>query len=133
MARLLDKTKNFSTCQQALKNRENLPTQNPLSYIALTNYYKFVTIGREDREGGSDRIYLNRRFDQNFFIEEVKIFAPDIVIFQSKDFNEYKYETVRRDLRKTVGAIYVGPHPAYRKKGGRVPEYFVNQILEGKL
>ena len=127
------KTKHVSTCQQALKNRGNLPTQNPLSHIALTNHYKFVTDAREDREGGSDRIYLDRRFDLNFFIGEVEIFTPDIVIFQSEDFNAYKYEMVRRDVRKAAGAVYVGPHPAYRKKGGRVPERFVKRILEGKL
>ena len=127
------KTKNASTCQQALKNRGNLPTHNPLSYIALTNYYKFVKDAREGRAGGSDRIYLDRRFDQNFFIEEVEIFTPDIVIFQSEDFNAYKYEMVWRDVRKAVGAVYVGPHPSYRKKGGRVPENLVKRILDGKL
>ena len=81
-----NRTKNSSSCQTALKNPGNLPTQNPLSYIALTNHYKFVTAGRKKRRDPRDREYLNRRFDQNFFIEEVRAFDPDIVIFQSIRF-----------------------------------------------
>ena len=122
-----NKTKNFPTCQQALKNGKNLPKSNPLSYIALTNYYKFVTENRGNRAGGQNRKYLDKDFDQEFFVEEVEIFKPDIVIFQSVEFRHKKLVLDR--LLNTRRAVYIGPHPSYRKKGGRVPEYFVNQIL----
>ena len=124
-----DKTKNLSSCQTALKNRENLPTKNPLSYIALTNHYKFVTTGRKKRRDPRDRKYLCVEFDQNFFIEEVKIFSPDIVIFQSKEFNDPTYKPVLSDLQKNVGAIYVGLHPAFAEPGvKKEPEYYINRI-----
>ena len=61
-----DKTKNISSCQTALKNRGNLPTQNPLSYIALTNHYKFVTTGRKKRRDPRDRKHLCVEFDSEF-------------------------------------------------------------------
>ena len=121
--------KGTSTCQQALKVPESLPTPNPLSYIALTNHYKFVTGVRGGREGGGDRVYLDKNFDQKFFIEEVEFFKPDIVIFQSKAFiNESKYRTVLRDLLGTERSIYVGPHPSYWVGENRRAKYFVKQI-----
>ena len=123
-----NKTKNISTCQQALKNGKNLPASNPLSYIALTNYYKFVRKNRKNRAGGQNRNYLDRDFDQKKIVEEVEIFEPDIVVFQSAEFKNKKLVLDR--LLNTRRAVYVGPHTSYRKKGGREPEYFVNQILE---
>ena len=127
-----DKTKNLSSCQTALKNPGNLPTQNPLSYIALTNHYKFVTIGRKGRSGSKDRKYLCEEFDQNFFIEEVKLFDPDIVIFQSLDFFNCEYGGVLGDLSKGEWDIYVGPHPTYAEKGvKKEPESYINRIRDG--
>ena len=121
------KTKNISTCQQALKNGKDLPTSNPLSYIALMNYYKFVTENRRNKGGGTNRKYLDKGFDQEFFVKEIKVFEPDIVVFQGAEF---KNKMSVLDRLKTGKSVYVGLHPSNRKKGGREPEYFVNQILE---
>ena len=127
-----NRTKDLSSCQTALKNRGNLPTQNPLSYIALTNHYKFVTAGRKKRRDPRDREYLNRRFDQNFFIEEVKVFEPDIIIFQSIDFFKYRYRRVLDDLSEERWRIYVGPHPVLAEQGGsKDPGSYINRILDG--
>ena len=127
-----DRTKNLSSCQTALKNRGNLPTQNPLSYIALTNHYKFVTIGRKGRSGSKDRKYLCEEFDQNFFIEEVRVFDPDIIVFQSTDF--FEYVRVLGELSEGKWMVYVGPHPTRAEKGVRKqPECYINRVLEGKL
>jgi len=82
-----DKLKDKPSCQKALiNNQEELPLSNPLSYIALTNYYKFVSVGRENKAGGADRLHQAQESELNFFIKEVKIFNSDIIIFQSKCF-----------------------------------------------
>lgn len=116
-----NKLKNISTCQKALKYQDKLPPTNPLSYIALTNYYKFVTKNRKNRRGGLNRKHLDEEFELNFFIEEVKIFDPDIIIFQSTSFNHkdnllFKLLELKRD-------VCIGPHPAYW--GKKEPEYFI--------
>lgn len=121
-----NKLKNTISCQKALQNQEELPTLNPLSYIALTNYYKFVSINRKNRAGGENRIHLDQKIELNFFIEEVKIFNPDIVVFQSNSF-KYKKSLLKKliDMGKSV---YVGPHPAYR--GKREPDHFLKQVVK---
>ena len=120
-----NKLKNISSCQKALQNKQFLPFFNPLSYIALTNYYKFVSINRKNRTGGENRTHLDEKIELDFFIEEVKIFNPDIIVFQSKSFR-YKSTLLKRllDMKKS---IYIGTHPAYREK--REPDYFVRQII----
>ena len=122
--------KNTSTCEKILKSGREFAVKNPLSYIALTNYYKFVTIGRTKRTGGDDRKHLLGHFDREFFVEEVEVFNPDIVVFQGAEFED---DPVPRRLVKTGRSVYTGPHPSNRKKGGRIPEYFVKRILKGKL
>ncbi len=122
--------KNTSTCEKILKSGRELAMKNPLSYITLTNYYKFVTTGRTKRAGDEDRKHLLGHFDREFFVEEVEIFNPDIVVFQGAEFKD---NLAPRRLVKTGRSVYTGPHPSNREKGGRVPEYFVNRIREGKL
>ena len=121
-----NKLKNIFSCQKALQNQEKLPASNPLSYIALTNYYKFVSIDRKNRTGGENRIYQDKNSELNFFIEEVKIFNPDIIVFQSNSF-KYKKRLLKKSLY-TGKSIYIGPHPAYR--GKREPDYFVKKMIK---
>lgn len=121
-----NKLKNIFSCQKALQKQEHLPSSNPLSYIALTNYYKFVSTNRTNRTGGENRTHIDQKIELNFFIEEVKIFNPDIIIFQSNSF-KYKKSLLKKllDMGKF---IYIGPHPTYR--GKREPDYFVKQIIK---
>lgn len=121
-----NKLKNKDSAQKALKNQNELPGKNPLSYIALTNYYKFVSVNRKNRTGGENRVHIDKNLELNFLLEEIKILNPDIIIFQSLSFlNKRKLLNVIKEMRKTV---YVGPHPSYR--GKREPEHFVKQIKE---
>ena len=117
--------KSIPTCQKALKNQDKLPINNPLSYVSLTNYYKFVSVKRKNKTGGENRIHLEKEFEDSFFIDEIKIFNPDIIIFQSKDF--FGKKRLLNELKKMGKQIYIGPHPSYRKK--RQPEYFIKQIV----
>lgn len=119
-----EEIKRYNTCQQALKNLSIEPLNSPLSFIALTNYYKFVNKGREARSGNANRKYINEKAEKELFLDEVKIFNPDIIIFQGLDFSGYT------DILKKINEfgidIYIAPHPAFRKKSGRKPETYLS-------
>ena len=121
------------TCQAVLKQHHDLlPSENPLSYCALTNYYKFVTKRRKKRTGSEDQRHLDRDTEIRLFVEELEAFAPDIVIFQSQDF--VQKPKVRRDvidLRRKGMRFFVGPHPSARERnfpGISKPEGYVGYI-----
>ncbi len=112
------------TCQQILKNKKDcLPEENPLSHISLTNFYKFVDVGRNYKSGGKNRKHYKKDIEQEFFIKEVNIFNPDIIIFQSLEFN--RKEEILSFVSTNKRTVYVGPHPSYR--GKKRPAYFVEQ------
>ena len=114
----------FPTFQKALKKQLHKNGENPLSYIALSNFYKFVQFDREKRAGDLDRKYIDAEFEENFFISEVKTLNPDIIIFQGKP-----KQVILEKLKNLNKEIYVGPHPTYREKGGRNAEVFCKKIL----
>lgn len=119
-----DKLKNELSCQKALQKINLLPKLNPLSYVALTNYYKFVSLKRKNRAGGENRNHIDKKIELDFFIKEVKLLDPDVIVFQSNLFNNKK--NLLKELFKIQNNIYIGVHPAYR--GKREPEYFIKQI-----
>lgn len=92
-------------------NHENL---NVLSYIALTNYYKFVTVDRENRSGDKDRVHvLEPAIEEKLFLDEVDILTPEHIIFQGLEFYKPKYQHVIETL-KSKASVFVGCHPAVR-------------------
>lgn len=96
------------TCQGVLKKHYDLlPLENPLSYCALTNYYKFVTKGRKKRKGSEDQVHLNREVERRLLDAELKAFGPDIVIFQGAGFKQKISNLEKRGTR-----FFVGPHPS---------------------
>ena len=101
------------------------PTISPLSFIALTNYFKFVDKGREGkRSGNKNRKYINEKVEKELFLNEVKIFNPDIIIFQGLDFNHYS--DILKKIKELDIKVYVAPHPANRKKDGRRPTNYLS-------
>ena len=116
------------TYQALLKSGADLPDDNPLSYVALTNYYKFVTEERSKRSGSSDRRYLDKStkcIEQHFFRKEVRILEPNIIVFQSKAFENLKFQQLAEGL---APAVYVAPHPSARFKGARAPSIMVDAL-----
>ena len=112
------------SCQMVLQDWSDLlPSENPLSYCALTNYHKFVKEHRKLRTGPADRTYLNREVERRMFGEELKAFNPDIVVFQGTGF-----ERKMAGMKKAGTRFYVGPHPANRDTGGRKPKIYINRI-----
>ena len=118
------KVKGAHTCQQALKYQcGDLPLDNPLSYCALTNYYKFVEEDRTRRTGSKDRRYLDEDAERRFFNTELNAFNPDIIVFQGAVPNR-----AITNLNEMRARSCLAPHPSYRKKNGRIPENYVNRI-----
>lgn len=106
-----------TTCQQLLKRKNELPLENPLSYISLTNYHKFVTPDREHRTGAKDRTTINKKFEEQFLTDEIEAFGSGVVVFQSMQFFK-KYHKLLNQI--ALGCkVFIGPHPSARMKGVR--------------
>ena len=92
--------------------------------IALTNLHKFVTIGRNGKSGGDDRIWIDHDKEFAIFIEEVKCFAPDIIIIQA--INSMTNEDIEQIKQAAGGAsVYKLTHPSTRRKGGRIVQNLI--------
>jgi hypothetical protein len=87
--------------------------------IALTNLHKFVTVVREGKSGDQDRNWLDHDKEFATFIEEVKCFAPDIIILQA--INSISEAEIEQIKQAAGGAsVYKLTHPSTRKRGGRI-------------
>ena len=98
--------------------------------IALTNLHKFVTVVREGKSGDQDRNWLDHDKEFATFIEEVKCFAPDIIILQA--INSMTNEDIEQIKQAAGGAsVYKLTHPSTRKRGGRiVHNLIINPLRE---
>ena len=121
------------TCERLLKKRgwglvlKELKA-NPLKYIAFTNYYKWVTKGRENRSGGTDRRhFVDEQAEIDLVHEEVRILQPDIVVFQGKRFRKRKFANTRRFV-EGFADCRVLVHPSNRERGGRRPRNVVTPV-----
>lgn len=117
-------------CQRILKeevsNREiGLPSTNPLSRIALTNFYKWVTKRKKKLSGGDNRIHFNRDLEIELFRDEVRILEPDVVVFQSATFRSSFEELLGPSF---AAKSYVLKHPSVR--GYRKPKGIVRPVGE---
>ena len=99
--------------EEAALGAPGLPPTNPLSRIALTNFYKWVTVGRAGKGGGADRVHLHRDLEIAVFQDEVRILKPDVVVFQSATFR-----FAFKELIEPCGVAhsYVVNHPSRRGK-----------------
>ena len=134
----IENTKNYKDAIQIL----NKNIKNPLLYVALTNFYKFVTQGKELRSDPIDRQYISkesREYEQKLLLDEIEIFDPDIIIFQSVEFDpltKTKYQDFLKKLLKQLKdqnkkiEIWVGPHPAYY--GSHKPKEYLSKFNEIK-
>lgn len=92
--------------------------------IALTNLHKFVTKDRPDRSGDKDRKWIDHDKEFATFIEEVKCFAPDIIIIQA--INSMTNEDIEQIKQAVKGvAVYKLTHPSTRRKGGRIVQNLI--------
>lgn len=117
----------YSTSSQATKIKQHKDNENPLSFIALSNFFKFVDKERINRSGDKNRKFINQELETKLFINEVKILCPNIIVIQGNTtpsiqiVNEFKGLNIK---------ILKAPHPSNRKKGGRHPLNYVNDFIE---
>ena len=117
------------TCKQILReeaarDEPGLPL-NPLSRIALTNFYKWVAQDREGRRGGADRRHFNRCLEIKLFQAEVHTLKPDVVVFQSASFKS-KFKKILGP--GAVASSYILKDPSYR--GSRQPKEIVRPVAQ---
>ena len=98
--------------------------------IALTNLHKFVTVVRTGKSGDEDRNWIDHDKEFATFIEEVKCFAPDIIILQA--INSMTNEDIEQIKQVAGGApVYRLTHPSTRRKGGRIVQnLIINPLRE---
>ena len=113
------------TCQAILKNGYALGS-NPLSYIALTNFYKWVTIGRQNKGGGQDCSLVDPRLERELFLDEVRLLSPHVVVFQGAGFDKARFRQVRDALTSEV-EWHVLVHPSWR--GSKRPKHITKPRL----
>lgn len=121
----------LSDRKELLPSEDPLPySKNPLSYCALTNYHKFMTKGVKKMRTKENREWLCQDKEERLFREEVEIFDPDIVIFQSTK-KEFRKAAENLKSKGKVREIYVGYHPSYVP--AQKPEELIKSIRAGKL
>ena len=107
------------TAHWALKMLSASQIEEIAHAIALTNLHKFVTVNRKGKSGAEDRIWIDHDKEFATFIEEVKCFAPDIIILQA--INSMTNEDIEQIKQAVKGvAVYKLTHPSTRRKGGRI-------------
>ncbi len=121
---------NFSdkTATLALKTLNTEQIRQIANAIALTNLHKFVTKDRDDRSGDKDRKWIDHDKEFATFIEEVKCFAPDIVVIQRIGLLS---EKDLAQIQQTVERVYTLPHPSSgaRERGGcNVQKYIIEYL-----
>ena len=116
------------TATLALKTLNTEQIRQIANTIALTNLHKFVTKGRANRSGDKDRKWIDHDKEFATFIEEVKCFAPDIVVIQR--IGLLSEDDLKR-IRQIVGQVYTLPHPSsgVRERGGcNVQKYIIEYL-----
>ena len=116
------------TAHWALKMLSALQIAEIAHTIALTNLHKFVTVVRTGKSGDQDRNWLDHDKEFATFIEEVKCFAPDIIILQAiNSISEAEIEQIKQAVKGV--AVYKLTHPSTRRKGGRIVQNLITNPL----
>ncbi len=103
------------SCQQVLKDEEAggiLPEFNPLSRIALTNFYKWVTTEGATMSTTLNRTHFHRQREKELFIDEVNHFKPDVVVFQGASFQASQFKGLKAAVKKAGAKWHVLFHPS---------------------
>lgn len=99
---------------------------SPLSHIAMTNCYKFVTIKRKSRLGGKDIRHISIDTEWNLLEEEVKILKPKFLVFESRVFKKDRWfqvlvtEIIKQNKNTKV---YISNHPSDRSLHSNTSKY----------
>lgn len=117
------------TCQRILRSHpESRWKANPLSFCGLTNYFKWITIGRDRASGRQDGRHLDPDLELRFLMNEIEIYRPDVVVFQGAQFRHSPYLRLVKRLSRQR-RVEVVRHPSMR--GRRRPRDIVKALWSG--
>lgn len=109
------------SCQVLLRKGEGLPSENPLSYLAFSNIYKWAWHGAENTsQQKSTQRFLDRAKEVELILDEIRILDPDVVVLQSSGFARHSFGPIMNAINHLTGKAYVLVHPSHR--GARHPE-----------
>lgn len=117
-----------------LQNKDTIPN-NVLSNIALINFYNFVTIGRSERTGSDDRVFIDKIKELALLSEIINELKPDVIVVQSKSLKTYFKNNIKQKLNYNPD-IFISFHPSVFGRGikYRNPKLHIDEmLLSGKL
>ena len=109
--RWLDESDKELVPQALLNDVDRLPRLNPLSYIAFTNYYKFLV------QWSGGRLQLAPDVEEEFLVTEAKILAPETIVMQSAGF---WHRQKLLDCLSDIANVFIGNHPSVRGEKRRL-------------
>lgn len=99
---------------------------NPLSFVAMTNCYKFVTKKSENRINSKDGSCISTDAEWNLLEEEIKILKPKFLVFQSKTFKTDRWLQLLvseiKQQNKNI-KVYISSHPSARNLNSNTWKY----------
>ena len=102
---------------------DDLP-KDLMSFIAYDNRFHFVTINRNNRTGGQDRKYIDSQIEGKLLLDEIRLLAPNIIVFQGK---AGIWNCHLEELREKYKVI-VAYHPSCWQRGADKLQYIVESI-----
>ena len=109
------------SCQTLLRRGEDLPSENPLSYLAFSNIYKWAWHGAENTlQQKSTQKFLDRTKEVELILDEIRILDPDIVVLQSSRFSSHSFGPIMNAIDRLTGKAYVLVHRSHYR--ARHPE-----------
>ena len=109
------------SCQTLLRKGDGLPSENPLSYLAFSNIYKWAWHGAENTmQQKSTQRFLDRTKEVELILDEIRLLDPDIVVLQSSRFAHDSFGPIMNAIDRLTGKAYVLVHPSHYR--ARHPE-----------
>lgn len=112
------------TSKISIRRAKDYLPKNLMSYVAYENRYRFVTVERLKRTDDKDRTWIDANIERQMLMDEIELFAPDIIIFQGKEgIDNCNID----ELRKKYKVIITGHPSCYQHKMNRI-QYIVDNI-----
>jgi len=100
----------YPTYMQATKEPLHKDGENPLAFVSLTNYCKFVIKDKQVRKSDLDSISEAKEAQESLLLKEIEILKPDIVLFQGRTL---PYAKITRKITDKKIEIIRAYHPSW--------------------
>lgn len=119
------------TAYKAIQKHHSEIPVDLLDYICFTNAHKFVTVDRENKGGGQDRVWdkvVPQEKELALLKGEIEIIQPDVIVFQSPKFASI---VPSLDLDSNIKAL-ITYHPSFRDRYHRSIGYIKKMAKQVK-